>query len=370
MPLNINPIISNLVSNAVTQKVVTKLNNPLANTVVGNIAGAAGISTSVKQNVDNLINRLSGGVGSGLNGAAGGQNLRNPTSNLSNVAQTITAFGVGSLANTSGTLGNAVQTVSQVGAVVSSVAGAAGQAQRAAEAIASGGLAAGGVSSALSASSPASLASNLLQAARAANLPSVGPNFADPEVVVRAVPVDPGDWRVRISAPGAVGGGEIVFPVLPNMNLAHKANYTDTALVHTNYLFLAYKNSQTEDISITCEWPVETLQDIAEYIDAVRLGRTLTKMFYGSSPELGNPPPICTLKGYGDGGALLPDTPVVVKSFSVDLKDDVNYVEDGNGNWVPRLSTISFTVAVVYNRNTQRSFNILDYRYGGGGIQY
>jgi len=67
---------------------------------------------------------------------------------------------------------------------------------------------------------------------------------------------------------------------------------------------------------------------------------------------------------------LLPDTPIVVKSFSVDLKEDVNYVEDGNANWIPRLSTIAFTVGVVYNRNTQRSFNILDYREGGGGIRY
>lgn len=370
MPLNINPVVSSIASNLITQKVTTALTNPVANTVVGSIAGATGQSLSVKQNVDNLINRLSGGVGSGLNGAAGGFDPRSASSNLSNVAQSVTGFGTGNLAATPTTLGNAVRTVSQLGSTVSSVAGLAGQGQRAIESIASGGLAVGGIASAISAGNPAALANNLLAAARAANLPSVGPNFADPEVVVRSVPVDPGDWRVRISAPSAVGGGEIVFPVLPNMNLAHKANYTDTALVHTNYLFLAYKNSQTEDISITCEWPVETLQDITEYIDMVRLGRTLTKMFYGSSPELGNPPPICTLKGYGDGGALLPDTPIVVKSFSVDLKEDVNYVEDGNANWIPRLSTIAFTVGVVYNRNTQRSFNILDYRAGGGGIRY
>lgn len=367
MPLSINPIINIAVSQAKT-KVLT---NPVVNTVLGNIGVAPGIIAPEKQNVDNLVNRLSGGVGSGLSGATNSFNSKT-TSNLPNVAQSLVSIGgiAASLAPTNSTLGNAISKVSQVGAAVAAVSGIAGQAQKTAEAIASGGLAAGAAALSASAANPSALANNLLQAARSINLPSVGPNFADPEVIVRAVPVSPEDWRVRISAPEAVGGGEIVFPVLPNMTLSHKANYTDTALVHTNYLFLAYKNSQAEDITISCEWPVETLQDIAEYIDMVRLGKALTKMFYGSSPNLGNPPPICTIKGYGEGGALLPDTPIVVKSFSIDLKDDVNYVEDGNGNWIPRLSSISFVVSVIYNRNTQRSFNLLDYRFGAGGIRY
>lgn len=101
----------------------------------------------------------------------------------------------------------------------------------------------------------------------------------------------------------------------------------------------------------------------------VRLGRTLTKMFYGRSDNLGNPPPICTIKGYGEGGVLLPDTPVVLKNFSLDLKDDTNYIEYEQ-NWVPRMSSVSITVSVVYNRNTQRSFNLLEYRNGQNQIKY
>lgn len=217
-------------------------------------------------------------------------------------------------------------------------------------------------------------ATDVRQSARAGNLPNVDIaavanaainnfNWGDPETIVRAVPVETGDWRVRIAAP--LGLGEILFPVLPTMTLSHKATYSEVGLVHSNYQFLSYKNSQPDDIQITCDWPVETPQDALEWIKMILLGRSVTKMFYGASANLGNPPPICTLKGYGSNrnGVILPDTPVVIKGFSFDLKDDVNYIEF-DGNYVPRLSTVTFTCTVIYNRNSQRAFDFVQYRQG------
>jgi len=423
------------------------LTNPIVNTVAGNLGALPGILSPEKQRLDNTINRLSGGIGSGLNGNTAGDRSSTSQVNLSQVATAITALGaqsgiisqkaanaIGSavgLANVitstgsispaqaAGALGvpgpgipippivgtvignvapsvTATQAAGAVGTpgpgvplppLVSSTINNLGQPgtvipgpgaiqQRAVEAIASGGTSAaasvGATPVNASPSSAANQAKNRRDAAKAAKPATVAPLFDTIEATVRAVPVNPGDWRVRISPPDAVDGGqgaEIVFPVLPSMTLTHRANYTETGLVHTNYLFLAYKNSQTEDITITCEWPVETKIDCIQYLDMVRLGRTLTKMFYGKSAYLGNPPPICTIKGYGEGGVLLPDTPIVVKSFGLDLKDDVNYIEY-NKNWVPRLSTVTFTVAVIYNRNTQRAFNIQEYRIGANVIKY
>ena len=242
-------------------------------------------------------------------------------------------------------------------------------AQQILETIASGGASVGAITNILDASS-----SNIIQAARSANLPTVditalltaeANNFdwGDPETVVRAVPVENGDWRVRISAP--LGLGDIVFPVLPALTLSHKANYKEDGLVHTNYQFLSYKNSQPDDITIACEWPVETEQDAKDWLSMILLGRSLTKMFYGASDYLGNPPPICTLRGYSgtNVGVILPDIPVVIKSFSFDLKDDVSYIEVRE-SFVPRISTVSFTCAIVYNRNSQRAFNFDAYRRG------
>lgn len=400
MPLSINPYLRAGASQVLT--------NPVANTVAGNLGVLPGILSPEKQRLDNTVNRLSGGINSGLNGNTAATRATGSQFNLSQVATSITALGAQSgiisqqranqigaavgLANVIGS-GNSISVTQAAGAigvpgpgipvppVVGTIIGNVGQPgtvipgpaasqNQISQVIASGGTGVGANPLNVSANSAANLAGNLIQAARSANVQGiVGPLFDTIEATVREVPVDPGDWRVRISAPGAIGGGEIVFPVLPNITLAHRANYTDTGLVHTNYLFLAYKNSQVEDIQISCEWPVETLDDCRAYLDMVRLGRSLTKMFYGRSEYLGNPPPICTLKGYGNGGAILPDVPVVVKNFSMDLKDDTNYIEFQQ-NWVPRMSSISITVSVVYNRNTQRSFNLLEYREGQNQIRY
>lgn len=403
MPLSINPYLRAGASQVLT--------NPVANTVAGNLGVLPGILSPEKQKLDNTVNRLSGGINSGLNGNTAGNRSTGSQINLSQVVTSITALGAQSgilsqqranqigaavgLANVIGS-GNSISVTQAAGAlgvpgpgipvppVVGTVLGNLGQPgtvipgpvaaqNKISQAIASGGTAVGSNPLNVSANSATNLASNLIQAARSANVQGiVGPLFDTIEATVREVPVEPGDWRVRISPPDAVDGGqgkEIVFPVLPNMTLAHRANYTETGLVHTNYLFLAYKNSQTEDITISCEWPVETKDDCEEFVDMVRLGRTLTKMFYGSSAYLGNPPPICTIKGYGDGAVILPDTPIVIKSFSLDLKDDVNYIEYNN-NWIPRLSSVSFQVAVIYNRNTQRAFNIQEYRIGANVIKY
>jgi hypothetical protein len=66
---------------------------------------------------------------------------------------------------------------------------------------------------------------------------------------------------------------------------------------------------------------------------------------------------------------------VVIKSFSVELKDDVNYIKCdtfGTNTWVPVISTISVTVTPVYNRRRLRKFSLQDYSRGkaADGVGY
>lgn len=311
------------------------------------------------------VNNLSGVIGSGLNGA---------TNAINNATASINALSTRTVSN----LNNAVQTslTAQSTALFSSLTTEVGSKLSAiSQQLASGTLSGSEINAAF-----AKASADIVQATRSLNLPSVDINslltgmasnfdWGSPATVVRAVTTDPGDWRVQIDASVF---GKIIFPVLPNMTLSHKAEYNSTNLVHSNYSFMSYKNSSVDDITISCEWPVETHEDAEEWLDMVKLGRSLTKMFYGISANLGNPPLICTLKGYSGGypATLLPDTPVVVKSFTVDLKDDVNYIAHAGVNYVPRLSNVSITVGVVYNRNSQRGFNFDDYRSGTGIIKY
>ena len=88
-------------------------------------------------------------------------------------------------------------------------------------------------------------------------------------------------------------------------------------------------------------------------------------MFFGQGEFAGNPPLVCNLTGYGS--SIFDKVPVIVKSFSVDLKDDVNYIRCntfGTNTWVPVISTVSVTLMPVYNRQKMRQFNLQDYARG------
>jgi hypothetical protein len=60
------------------------------------------------------------------------------------------------------------------------------------------------------------------------------------------------------------------------------------------------------------------------WIAAVHYLRSLTKMFSGSDPKAGNPPPVVMLNGYGN--YVFKNVPVVVKSFSTSLAADCDYI--------------------------------------------
>jgi hypothetical protein len=121
-----------------------------------------------------------------------------------------------------------------------------------------------------------------------------------------------------------------------------------------------------EDIQISGDFSVETEADAEYWIQATTFLRTATKMFFGRGPNVGNPPVICNLTGYGS--RVFNNVPVVVKSFSIDFKEDVNYMRyqgsDISPTWVPVLSTIAVTVAPVYNRTRLRKFSLQDYANG------
>jgi hypothetical protein len=149
------------------------------------------------------------------------------------------------------------------------------------------------------------------------------------------------------------------------MTISTKANYSPIDPVHNNYTFQAYKNSSVEDITIAGDFSCETETDAQYWIEATTFFKAATKMFYGNSENAGNPPVVCNLSGYGP--AVLNSVPIIIKSFSVDLPEDVNYVKCNTNfgtSWVPIVSKISITVAPIYNRTRLRQFSIQQYVAG------
>ena len=357
--------------------------NPFASLVAGvsskiqqtqeaDAAQLPGNFAQAKAELDDKISKASGEIGSGLNGFTG------------NVKQGISQLqaSLGTAGATTGLAGFAGAAQSKFSGAVDSLRSVAGSTSNIAADISgtinklTGGSLAGGLMKAAGEiSSAAGMLNNILSLKRGANLPKGADVFAKNGEPIKLNVSTKNDWRVRIDCQWnyfdspiferlKLTGG-VVWPYLPSITVATKAEYTPIPTVHNNYTNYAYKGSSVDDIQISGEFSCETESDAEYWIAATTFFKTATKMFFGSGELAGNPPIICILKGYG--ASVFDNVPVIIKSFSVDLKDDINYVKCesfGSTTWVPVLSTISVTVSPVYTRARMRKFNLQDYSRG------
>jgi hypothetical protein len=342
---------------------------------------------ALKSNLDATVSRLSGEIGTGLNGMTASANtflndakgalgqatgaLGGVTGALGGVSSTIQSLAsnaTGTLSGIAGQLGGVAGSISNTGAAIGASLNKLG--------LASGGLGGGLAQVAGQISSAAGMINNLLSMARGKNLPSGAELFSQQGSFVELKPGAANDWRVKLNANFGLFGsafsrlsatGGFVWPYLPNITVATKANYTQIDPVHNIQPFYAYKNSQVDDIQISGEFSVESELDAQYWIEGTTFLKTATKMFFGTGENVGNPPIICNLTGYG--ARIFNNVPVIVKSFSVDFKDDVSYIKytpagGGAPTWVPVMSTISVTVSPIYNRTRLRQFNLKSYANG------
>ncbi len=355
MPLSINPLAKLVAS--VSQSVSAATNS----------AGAAkvpGIGDAIsKAGLDAKINQFSGGVGSGFNGA---------TANIKDLAANATTAmgGIGTAiqSNVSGAINSLQSVAGSTSNITADISGALGK-------LTGGNLAGGLQSLASQISGAAGALNNVLSLFKGAAVPPGGELFAKQGTAIRLAPGSANDWRVRINCAWETfnsplfkpleNTGGVVWPYLPTITVSSKANYTSPDNVHSIYPFQAYKNSLIEDIQISGEFTCENELEAAYWIAATTFFKTATKMFFGSGENAGLPPIVCNLTGYGS--SVFDKVPVIIKSFSVELKDDVNYIRCNTfetNTWVPVVSTISVTVSPIYNRTRLRQFSLKDYASG------
>jgi len=318
-----------------------------ASNLTGGSIDTGGFSRDLKD-LGDKVSRLSGGIGSPLNGMSGGlPDVGSFMKGIGNPVQTA----LGGLANIGSDIGQSINKLGLGGAL--------------------GSL--GGIASAIS--SAAGQLNNVLSIFRGRNIPEAGELFTKQGAAVQLTTSPAEDWRVRINCNFGLFGDAfdrlvatngVVWPYTPKVSISSKATYTTIDPVHNNYPFNGYKNSQIDDITISGEFSSETEKDAEYWIQATHFFKTATKMFYGGSTYAGNPPVICQLSGYGSG--VFNSVPVIIKSFTVDLPDDVNYIKARSkfpsATWVPVISTISVTVTPIYNRQLLRKFSLQDYAKG------
>jgi len=239
-----------------------------------------------------------------------------------------------------------------------------------------GGSLAGGLSDLASGiSKSAGILNDILSLKRGANLPAGADLFQSTGQSIKVQPSAKNDWRVKINTNWAIFNsalfkrleetGGVVFPFTPQINFSTSANYNEIEPTHSNYPFNAYQNSKIEDIQITAEFVNQTAKDAEYFIAAMTFFKTATKMFYGQGANAGNPPIICHLSGYGS--QMFDRVPVVITSFSLDLPNDVDYIQYSSGNettWVPTAVGTNISARPIYNRAELRKFNLQQYAQG------
>lgn len=185
----------------------------------------------------------------------------------------------------------------------------------------------------------------------------------------------PSDWQSSpILAPFSNTDNKMIFPFNPQVLLGHTANYNLIDPTHNNYPYHAYQNSQVDNITLTGEFFQENEDDAKYWLACIHFLRSATKMFYGTSDPLGNPPIISRLNGYGKH--VLNNIPVVITNFTTDISNDVDYIEcevNGETNYVPVQSLITVTCAPNYARRHQSQFSLNkfvngDYTKSGEGF--
>jgi len=323
--------------------------------------------SSAKSAVSSVTNSFGGGFGGSM--STGMADLEKKVASLSgSIGSSLNGATVGGMPD----LGTAMK---GLGSISGSISNAGGDIGRAINGLGIGGAigAIGGIAGAVSAA--AGQLNNVLSLFRGKNLPSSGELFQSRGSFVEVQSSDANDWRVRVNCNFSLFGegafprlrdtNGVVWPYLPSVTIATKANYSSIDPVHNNYPFQAYKNSSVEDITIAGDFSCETETDAQYWIEATTFFKAATKMFYGNSENAGNPPVVCNLSGYGP--AVLNSVPIIIKSFSVDLPEDVNYVKCNTNfgtSWVPIVSKISITVAPIYNRTRLRQFSLQQYVAG------
>lgn len=210
------------------------------------------------------------------------------------------------------------------------------------------------------------------------------------------------DWRIRVSIARESGifyhGNAgimsplretqgVIFPYTPSITTSYSAAYSSVKPTHSNYASYFYENSEVQNINISGEFTVQNIPEGQYLLACIYFFRAASKMFYGTGPKVGNPPPILFLDGYGSH--ILPHVPCILTQFQHTYDKEVDYIEipsivdiptnkniGGNSrpgttstnkgpfNRLPTNSTIQIGLQPVYSRSKIAEFDLEKFARG------
>lgn len=131
----------------------------------------------------------------------------------------------------------------------------------------------------------------------------------------------------------ATGGG-ILFENTPNVTIQFGTQYTPVELTHTNYDYQTFSKASINNVSVVSKFMARTLPEADYMMAVIHFLRTFSKMNYGEQDALrGNPPAILKFSCYGQ--YMINNSPVALRSFTLQLPEHVDYVQTSFNTQVP-----------------------------------
>lgn len=170
-------------------------------------------------------------------------------------------------------------------------------------------------------------------------------------------------FPVYISDPsGRLNVLSFAFPFTPTITVNSSTNYSGYDLTHTNFQQRSFQIANNTEISLVAPVIARSVREADSIITGAQFFRSAMKMGFGDDDPLkGFPPPILRLYAYGH----FVNVPVVIRDFTHNLDNDVDYVQASGGITLPISSTFVLSLATTYSpKNVRDNFTIDKYASG------
>lgn len=139
------------------------------------------------------------------------------------------------------------------------------------------------------------------------------------------------DYRKNLLAPIAYTNG-LVFPYTPAIQVSHaQVDYSQYNLLQTNFDYYAFVRRASPTFSVTAPFTANNLEEARYLLAVFHFLRSVTMTYFGSKnlARRGTPPPVLLFSAYGP--YMFERVPVLIRTVSFGLEQDVDYIPCGYG---------------------------------------
>ena len=175
----------------------------------------------------------------------------------------------------------------------------------------------------------------------------------------RVQPVYIADPSGRLSASGL---GTIQFPYTPTLSVITQTGYSSYDLTHSNFQQRAFEMASNTEFNMAAPIIIRSEEEAQSVLKMGQFLRGALKMNFGWRDEdAGLPPPVLRLYAHG----IYTNVPILVRDFTWNLDQDVDYIKVASGERVPVQQTFVLSLTTTYSpKNVRDNFTMNDFLSG------